>query len=228
MELAGSECKKEGEKCLKDGKYFEAMLHFTKGVKYDPYNPNIYLGRSESFLRIQQFYYALDDAKAVIRLLPKWPKGYLRKAEVECAAECFADAVTTLKQGLEAYPGEVNLQNELQKANEQWKKQRTAESRMPWFGISLGLISGLVLIVLDEAISKKPLLQDDYIRSLTLVGLITICYALAWLYRYMIQSQRTSLIEAPIDLLGENSTESTDASNSPSSSSPPSRNSKRK
>lgn len=205
MELLGSECKKEGEKCLKEEKYFEAMLHFTKGIKYDPHNPNIYFGRSEAFLRIQQFFYAIDDAKAVIRMLPKWPKGYLRKAEAESTAECFSEAVATLKKGLEENPDDTKLQTELDKARESWKKQRKSENRMPWFGISLGLIVGMIIIVLDEKIARKPIFQDDYVRTTSLVALVSICYALARLYRYFIQAQRTSLIEPPPDLLGDGS-----------------------
>lgn len=201
----GSECKKEGEKCLKDEKYFEAMLHFTKGIKYDPHNPNIYVGRSEAFLRIQQFFYAIDDAKTVIRMLPKWPKGYLRKAEVESTAECFAEAVATLQKGLEENSGDPKLLDELEKARESWKKQRRTENRIPWFGISLGLIIGMIMIVLDEKIAKKPLFQDDYVRTISLVALVSICYALARLYRYFVQTQRSSLIEPPPDLLGDGS-----------------------
>jgi tetratricopeptide (TPR) repeat protein len=206
MEILAEDCKKEGNECMKKEKFFEAVLHYTKGIKLDPHNPNIYSNRSLAFLKIQQYYHAIDDAKTVIRILPKWAKGYYRKGEIECAVEHYQEAMATYQEGLTMLPDDQNLQKCLQNATDLWKAQRKAENRMPWFGVALGASIGILLIVGDELVAKNPMLKNDLLRSLVLSGLVTICYGFAVLYRYFLRSQRNSLTEAPIDLMDDNVT----------------------
>jgi len=203
MDVLAEESKKEGNECMQKEKYFEAVLHYTKGIKLDPNNPHIYSNRSAAFLKIQQYYHALEDANHVIHVLPKWAKGYYRKGEIECATEHYQEAIDTYQKGLTMIPDDPSLVKCLENAKNLWKSQKRAESRMPWFGVALGAVVGILLIVSDELVSKKPLLKDDLVRSLVLTGLVTVCYSFALLYRYFIRSQRKSLIDAPIDLFGD-------------------------
>lgn len=59
---------------MQDEKYIEAMFHYTHGIKRDPRNAYLYSNRSLAFLHMQQYYYALEDAKTTTRLMPNWPK----------------------------------------------------------------------------------------------------------------------------------------------------------
>jgi len=59
---------------MKEEKYVEAMFHYTLGVKHDPHNAYLYSNRSLAFLRMEQYYLALEDAKTAIQLMPKWAK----------------------------------------------------------------------------------------------------------------------------------------------------------
>ena len=54
----------------------EAMFHYTHGIKLDPRNAYLYSNRSLAFLRMQQYYHALEDAKTTIQLRPNWAKVY--------------------------------------------------------------------------------------------------------------------------------------------------------
>lgn len=67
---------------MKEQKYEEAVLHYTHAIKIDEKNHSLHSNRSLAFLRMQQFYLAMEDAKETIRLRPDWAKGYFRKAEV--------------------------------------------------------------------------------------------------------------------------------------------------
>ena len=43
--LQAEESKKQGNACMKEDKYIEAMLHYTRGVKLEPDNPTLYSNR---------------------------------------------------------------------------------------------------------------------------------------------------------------------------------------
>ena len=72
--LQAEAIKQEGNGCMEKKKYIEGMLHYTKAIKIEPNNPALYSNRSLAFLRMQQHYHALDDAKTCNRLMPGWPK----------------------------------------------------------------------------------------------------------------------------------------------------------
>ena len=50
------------------------MLHYTQAIKAEPRNHLLYSNRSLAFLKIDQHYHALEDAKKVVQLMPDWPK----------------------------------------------------------------------------------------------------------------------------------------------------------
>lgn len=68
------ELKEQGNQCIKDGKFMEAVLHYTHAIKLDPKNYSLYSNRSLAFLKLQQYFYALEDAKETIKLKPDWAK----------------------------------------------------------------------------------------------------------------------------------------------------------
>ena len=68
------EAKKKGNECVKEKKYIEAMLHYTQAVKMDQDNHILYSNRSLAFLKMDQYYHAMEDACKVIELQPQWPK----------------------------------------------------------------------------------------------------------------------------------------------------------
>jgi len=59
---------------MKDEKYSEAIIHYTHAIQDDSKNHLLYSNRSLAFLKMQQYYYAMEDAKETIKLQPIWPK----------------------------------------------------------------------------------------------------------------------------------------------------------
>lgn len=55
------------------------MLHYTHAIKIEPRNHTLYSNRSLAFLRMDQYYHAMEDAYKVIELKPDWPKVRLLK-----------------------------------------------------------------------------------------------------------------------------------------------------
>ena len=59
---------------MKEGKHTEAVIHYTEAVKHEPNSAILYSNRSLAFLKIDQLYFALEDAEKAIKLEPSWPK----------------------------------------------------------------------------------------------------------------------------------------------------------
>lgn len=59
---------------MKNEKFEEAILHYTYAIKLDPTNYTLHSNRSYTFLKVQQYYLALEDANETITLNPSWPK----------------------------------------------------------------------------------------------------------------------------------------------------------
>lgn len=72
--LSVEELKTKGNECVKNGKYIEAVLHYTQAIKMDPNNYVLYSNRSYAFLKLDQHYLSLNDANATVRLQPQWAK----------------------------------------------------------------------------------------------------------------------------------------------------------
>lgn len=68
------ELKTKGNECVKDGKFIEAVLHYTQAIKLDPNNYVLYSNRSFAFLKLDQHYLSLQDANETVRLQPQWAK----------------------------------------------------------------------------------------------------------------------------------------------------------
>ena len=66
--------KDKGNECVKQGKFEEAVLHYSKAIRLDPNNPTLYSNRSLAFLKLQQFYHAYTDAQETIKLRRDWAK----------------------------------------------------------------------------------------------------------------------------------------------------------
>ena len=59
---------------MKQNKFLEALLHYTKAIKLECDDAALYSNRSLAFLKAQQYYHAKEDADKVIELKPNWTK----------------------------------------------------------------------------------------------------------------------------------------------------------
>jgi len=66
--------KEKGNACVQEQKYAEAVLLYTQALQLDPNNYTLHSNRSLAFLKMQQYYLAMEDALATIKLAPTWPK----------------------------------------------------------------------------------------------------------------------------------------------------------
>lgn len=66
--------KERGNACVHAEKFTEAILHYTFAIKLSPNDPVLYSNRSLAFLKLNQLYYANEDAEKAILLKPDWAK----------------------------------------------------------------------------------------------------------------------------------------------------------
>ncbi|KAE8744835.1 hypothetical protein FOCC_FOCC008559 [Frankliniella occidentalis] len=66
--------KEKGNACVREGKYEEAIFHYSHALKLDPMNYSIYSNRSLAFLRMEQHYFSMTDALQTIKIAPEWAK----------------------------------------------------------------------------------------------------------------------------------------------------------
>jgi len=80
-ELALAE-KEKGNAAFKEGKYPDAIAHYTEAIKRNPDDAKIFSNRAACYTKLMELGLALKDSEECIRLDPKFIKGYLRKGGI--------------------------------------------------------------------------------------------------------------------------------------------------
>ncbi|XP_053632063.1 uncharacterized protein [Cherax quadricarinatus] len=196
-----TELRERGNECVRAGNYAEAIIHYSHAIKSDSSSPQLYSNRSYAFLKLQQYYHALEDANEAIRLDPGWAKGYFRRGEVEFATSHFG-------QALESYRRASQLQNDptllecVLRANREMTRQQKVDQQTPWVGAGIGLILGVLVVVGDAIIAKESVLTHPILQSVVTIMFSLLGLGLGFCYRIYNQNQRKALLEPPLDFLG--------------------------
>ncbi|XP_033125210.1 hsp70-Hsp90 organizing protein-like isoform X2 [Anneissia japonica] len=205
--VKAEEEKNKGNECMKSQNPTEAVLHYTTGIKLDGKDHRLFSNRCLAFLQIQQYYLALQDAKTVIKLNPDWPKGYYRKGEVEYCTEHYEDAIKSYEAGLALESENEGILQAINKSKKKLEELTASERRLPWISAALGMLVGTVIVLADHLAADNPMLQSMVLRTVFVVVFISLGLLGSWLYKYMLQLQRSSLLE-PLPDLGFGSTDS--------------------
>lgn len=188
---------------MKEGKHTEAVIHYTEAIKHDPNSAVLYSNRSLAFLKIEQLYFALEDAANCIKLEPSWPKGFFRKGEVELKGGNYSKALMSYRQALLLDPADEGISAAIARAQKEFAKDRKDASQKPIMYTCFGLIVGVLIVAADAFLTENPSIPHPVIQ----VILILICAGIGFLiskaYRYLTVNQRESLLEEPIDILKE-------------------------
>ncbi|GBP60191.1 Hsp70-Hsp90 organizing protein 3 [Eumeta japonica] len=153
------EIKNKGNECVKEGKFVEAVLHYTQGIKIDPANYVLYSNRSFAFLKLDQHYLALEDANETVRLQPQWAKGYFRRAEVEAASGLYDEAIISYTRALQLEPLDTKLMDCIKAITDKQKKKIRDNEKLIWVCTCIGLVVGLIVVICDYALTEKSTLN---------------------------------------------------------------------
>ncbi|XP_013781077.1 hsp70-Hsp90 organizing protein 1-like isoform X1 [Limulus polyphemus] len=216
--MKDQDLKETGNKCIKAEKYAEAVFHYTHALKIDDSIYQIYSNRSFAFLKMQQYYYALQDANKVIELNPEWAKGYFRKAEVEYQTQHYAEALESYRKALQLQEDENGLVELIRKTKQELVKQQKDDQQVPWVAAGFGFVLGILAVICAYILPKTPYINNVFLQVFIIILAGVMGFYTGKLHRYSLQKSRKGFLEPPIDLFGEDSTDSlfTQSSNSSS------------
>lgn len=201
LNLTADELKEEGNKCVKGGNYTEAILHYTHAIKLSPSDAILYSNRSLAFCKMQQYYYANEDADKAIALNPTWAKGYFRKAEVSMGVGQYDTALLSYGKALQLQPQDMGIIQAARKAAALSNADRRDEKRSPLIGTGIGCVVGLCIVLADMLLTEKPAIKYTSLMAFVVLVIGGIGFGVAKLIRYYKKLQRKGLLDPPIDLL---------------------------
>jgi len=99
-----AEEKEKGNEFFKNGKFPEALKHYTEAIKRNPNDAKIYSNRAACYTKLAEFNLGLKDCDECIRLDPSFVKGYIRKAKIEQGLKQYSKAEVSYERALEVSP----------------------------------------------------------------------------------------------------------------------------
>lgn len=103
------EHKVKGNEFFEKGDYPNAVKEYTEGLRRDPLNIGIYCNRSQAYIKLMEFNYALKDADKCLELDPNYVKAYLRKGTLHHLSKEFHKAMAAYDTGLKLDPSNKEL-----------------------------------------------------------------------------------------------------------------------
>ncbi len=89
-----------GNARFKEGKFPEAVHHYSEAIKRNPRDHRAYSNRSACYTKLAAWNEGLKDAETCIELAPTFGKGYSRKGAVQFFMKDYDKALATYQAGL--------------------------------------------------------------------------------------------------------------------------------
>jgi tetratricopeptide (TPR) repeat protein len=97
-----------GNDFYKQGKYAEAVVEYSDGLRRDPankaYTSRVFSNRANCYKHLGAMVESMQDCDACIEADPKWPKGYLRKGNLLNQLGQFQEAIEVFEKVLTIDP----------------------------------------------------------------------------------------------------------------------------
>jgi len=112
------EQKDKGDVSFKNGEFRDAVVYYTRALRWTPTNERILSNRSMAYLKISRYQLALDDAKKAEEINPSWSKIYFRKGQALRGLRKYDDAISEFLKGKDEDPGNAEWDREVQRTQE--------------------------------------------------------------------------------------------------------------
>jgi len=95
------EQKEKADKTFKEGQFRDAVVYYTRALRFTPLNEKLLSNRSACYLKISKCQLALDDAVKAQEQEPTWSKIYFRKGQALRGLKRWQDALDAFSEGKE-------------------------------------------------------------------------------------------------------------------------------
>ncbi|CAH8872169.1 unnamed protein product [Trichobilharzia szidati] len=141
--------KNQGNQCMKQEKFEEAVACYSKAIELSPFNAVFYCNRAAAHSRLDHHQDAISDCLKALEIDPNYSKAYGRMGIAYSSIGNHAKAVECYRKGLELDPNNENCQQNLSIAEE--KLKNTPDNSQ-----SSGLFGGFDL----NSILNNPMMQN--------------------------------------------------------------------
>lgn len=121
------EQKEKADAAFKAENYRDAVVYYTRGLRFTPQNEKLLSNRSASYAKLMKFQLALDDALEAERINPRWSKIYFRKGNAYRGLKQFEDACLAYETGKDLDPSNAEWEREIKRT--QAMKKAVEEKR---------------------------------------------------------------------------------------------------
>lgn len=108
--------KNTGNVLMRDGKYYEALLQYTRAIMYDPRNPILYCNRAAAHIRLADNERAITDCKLALLYNPNYGKAYGRLGIAYSNMGKFQEAQQSYARAIELEPDNQDYVNNMEVA----------------------------------------------------------------------------------------------------------------
>lgn len=123
--------KNEGNRLMKDEKYQEALIYYSRAINLDATNPVFYCNRAAAYSKIGELNKAIEDCKMSLRYDANYSKAYGRLGLAYSKLNRHEEAIDAYKNALRIEPSNVDYQNNLAVTQERLKEMHTAQTVNP-------------------------------------------------------------------------------------------------
>ncbi|CAH8669646.1 unnamed protein product [Schistosoma haematobium] len=141
--------KNQGNQCMKQEKFGEAVACYSKAIELSPYNAVFYCNRAAAHSRLDHHQDAINDCLKALEIDPCYSKAYGRMGIAYSSIGNHAKAVECYRKGLELDPSNENCQQNLSIVEEKLKNSSDNTQ-------SSGLFSGFDL----NSFLNNPMMQN--------------------------------------------------------------------
>lgn len=125
------EQKDKADAAFKEGCYRDAIVYYTRGLRYTPRNEKLLSNRSACYLKICKYDLALEDALKAQEVQPSWSKIYFRKGQALRGLRRIEESVVAFREGQAIDPSNPEWDKEVKRSRalqEELDRRRSAKT----------------------------------------------------------------------------------------------------
>ncbi|CAM6034116.1 unnamed protein product [Sphagnum compactum] len=153
-----------GNDLYKAGRILEASLAYGQGLHAHPSNAVLLCNRAACRSKLGQYEKAIEDCNAALVAQPRYTKALLRRAQLNCQLERWADSLRDYEDLKRELPGDEEVARALSEVQLGFKKSFVEKMNQMWYGGNVEDISS----------------NDQFREAVSHSGLAVVLFNMKW------------------------------------------------